>query len=205
MRYIELREGLKRFILFSVNDIRSIDSTFFLTRLNEWQRKGYIKKIIKGYYIFSDLEINENVLFEIANRIYSPSYISFEMSLYYYHLIPESVYSITSASTRRTYDFKTPIGYFSYRTIKPTLFWGYNLVNYNNRYFKMASMEKAIIDYFYINPNISKKADFVSLRIDRDSFLKQLNAEILFEFLEKFAQKTLTQRVNSFLKFINNA
>ena len=136
MQYIELKESLKEFTIFSLADIERIDSNFYRRRLNEWQDKGYIKKIIKGYYIFSDLELSENILFEIANRIYSPSYISFEMALSYYHLIPESVYGITSASTRRTYKFKTPIAEFSYRTIKHNLFFGYNLINYGHKCFK---------------------------------------------------------------------
>jgi len=203
MQYIELKEALKDFTIFSLNDIKSIDSSFFRVRLNEWQDKGYIKKVIKGYYIFSDLELNENVLFEIANRIYSPSYISFEMALFFYHLIPESVYGITSASTRRTYRFKTLIAEFSYKTIKPQLFFGYNLIKYGNRYFKLASIEKAILDYFYINSDIKTESDFASLRINKDMFFNQVNEEKLFKFLEKFAQKTLTKRIKSFWEFLS--
>ncbi|MBU1781930.1 hypothetical protein KKD87_00975, partial [bacterium] len=150
MQYIELKKALKDFTIFSLNDIKGVESKFFRVRLNEWQDKGYIKKVIKGYYTFSDLELNETALFEMANRIYSPSYISMEMALSYYHLIPESVYGITSASTRRTYKFKTPIAEFSYRTINPQLFFGYDMVKYNNKYFKIAGIEKAILDYFYI-------------------------------------------------------
>lgn len=203
MQYIELKEALKNFTIFSINDIKSIDKSFFRVRLNEWQDKGYIKKIIKGYYIFSDLELSENTLFEIANRIYSPSYISFEMALSYYHLIPESVYGITSASTRRTYNFKTPIAEFSYKTIKKHLFFGYNLVKHNNKYFKIASMEKAILDYFYLNPNIEKESDFASLRVNGELFLEQVDDEKLNKFLSKFAKKTLAKRINSFLKFLS--
>ena len=69
MHYIELKESLKDFTLFSLKDINKIDSRFYRSRLNEWQDKGYIRKVIKGYYIFSDLKLNENVLFEIANSV----------------------------------------------------------------------------------------------------------------------------------------
>ena len=205
MQYIKLKESLKDFTLFSLRDIKAIDSNFHRRRLNEWQDKKYIRKIIRGYYIFTDLQISENALFEIANKIYNPSYVSFEMALSYYHLIPESVYCITSVSTRKTYRFQTPIGQFSYRTVKPDLFFGYNLANYNDRRFKIASAEKAILDYFYINPNIKNETDFISLRINRDSFIEQIDIIILNEFLERFAQKTLTKRINSFLEFIKNA
>ncbi len=203
MQFIELKNALKDFTLFSLNDIKRVDSSFFRARLNEWQDKKYIRKIIKGYYIFSDLELNENVLFEIANRIYSPSYISFEMALSYYRLIPESVYTITSVSTRRTYQFKTPIAEFTYKTIKPRLFFGYDLVKYDNKYFKIASIEKAILDYFYINPHIKRKNDFASLRINKDDFFKQVNEEKLYEFIGRFAQKTLTKRIKAFREFLS--
>lgn len=205
MQYIKLREYLGDFTFFSIRDIRAIDANFHRRRLNEWQDKGYIRKIIRGYYIFTDLQINENILFEIANRIYSPSYISFEMALSYYHLIPESVYCVTSASTRKTYRFQTPIGQFSYRTIKPDLFFGYNLVNYSNRRFKIASPEKAILDYFYINSDIRDETDFISLRINRNSFIEQIDVGKIHKFLEKFSQKTLAKRISSFLEFIKDA
>ena len=205
MQYIKLKESLNEFTIFSLADIERIDSNFHRRRLNEWQDRGYIKKVIRGYYIFSDLELNENVLFEIANRIYSPSYISFEMVLSYYHLIPESVYGITSASTRKTYRFKTPIAEFNYRTIKQNLFFGYELVKYNNKYFKIASIEKAILDYFYINPDIKTESDFASLRMNRDVFFKRVDEEKLYALLEKFAQKRLAKRIRTFLEFLKNA
>jgi predicted transcriptional regulator of viral defense system len=205
MNYIKLKNSLKDYTIFSLNDIKMIDSSFYRRRLNEWQDKGYIKKIIRGYYVFSDLEINEYVLFEIANKIYNPSYISSEMALSYYHLIPESVYGITSVSTRRTYSFKTPIAEFIYKTVKPQLFFGYNLIKYNNKYIKIASLEKAILDYFYLHSDIKGENDFASLRLNKEIFLKEFNEEKLNKFLERFAQKSLTKRIESFGEFMKNA
>lgn len=205
MRYIELRESLKDFTVFSLSDIKGIDNSFHRRRLNEWQEKGYIRKIIKGYYVFSDLELNENVLFEIANRIYTPSYVSLEMALSHYHLVPESVYGITSICTRRTYRFETPIAQFIYRTVKSSLFFGYELVKYENKVFKIASIEKAILDYFYLNPDVKTDSDFESLRIDRDMFFEQVNEKKLNQFLVIFAQKALTKRIRSFWGFLQNA
>ena len=205
MQYLTLRESFKDFTVFSLHDIRKIDAGFHRRRLNVWQDKGYIKKIIRGYYIFSDLEVDENALFEISNRIYSPSYISFETALSYHHLIPESVYGISAASTRRTYTFKTPIAGFSYRTIKPNLFFGYDLASHGNKHMKIATMEKAILDYFYLNPGIKRAPDFASLRINRALFLEKAQEETLYEFTDRFAKKTLTKRIQSFLRFLKNA
>jgi len=198
MRYIELRQALKNFTVFSLADIKSLDSGFYRRRLNEWQDKGYIRKIIKGYYIFSDLELNEKRLFEIANRIYNPSYVSFETALSYYGLIPESVYGITSASTRRTSKFDTAMAAFSYRTVRPCLFFGYNIVKYENRQFKIASAEKALLDYFYINPNLKTAEDFTSLRISRDALSGKVKKSTFNAYLRRFGKKSLAKRMKLF-------
>ena len=100
---------------------------------------------------------------------------------------------------------KTPIAEFVYRTITPRLFFGYDLVKYDHKYFKMASMEKAILDYFYIHSDIKGKHDFESLRVNKDIFSKQVHEETLYEYVEKFAQKALTKRIQSFLEFLNHA
>ena len=205
MRYLEFREAFKNFTIFSLNEIKKIDIRFHRRRLTEWQDKDYIKKIIRGHYIFSGLESNENVLFEIANKIYKPSYISFEMALSYYNLIPESVYGVTSATTQKTNNFSTPIADFKYRRIKLSLFWGYDLVNFNGKSFKIASIEKAILDYFYLNPGIQTISDFESLRINSETFWDQINEKKLLVFLDRFSHKRLNTTINSLLEFMKNA
>ena len=47
MKFLELKNELKDFPVFSLNDIRNIEPDFHRRRLNEWQNKGYIKN--KGY------------------------------------------------------------------------------------------------------------------------------------------------------------
>ena len=205
MKYLELKNELKDFTIFSLNEIRTIEPDFYRPRLNEWQEKGYIKKIIRGYYLFSDLELSEEILFKVANRIYSPSYISLESALSYYHLIPESVYSITSISTRKTYRFTTSIGEFTYRALKTALFFGYDLIKFDGKYLKMVSMEKALLDYFYLHPDIETEQDFNSLRINQEMFFNQINHPKFMNFLEKFNQKKLTVRMNRFWSYMKNA
>ncbi len=205
MKFLELKSELKDFTIFSLNEIRNIEPDFYRRRLNEWQDKDYIKKIIRGYYIFSDLKLSEEILFKIANRIYSPSYVSLESALSYYHLIPESVYGITSISTRKTYHFRTSIGEFIYRSLKPSLFFGYDLIKFHEKYSKMASIEKALLDYFYLHSDIETEQDFESLRINKEMFFEKMNEEKLMNFLEKFNQKKLTGRINHFWSYIKNA
>lgn len=205
MKYIELRQALNQFTIFSLSDIKRLDGAFYRRRLNEWQDKGYIQKLIKGYYIFSDMSIDENTLYEIANRMYAPSYVSFESALSYHGLIPESVYGITSVSTRRTYKFRTEIAEFSYRTLKTCLFFGYKIIKYNDKCFKMASPEKALLDYFYINPNIKNADDFKNVRVNKEVLLNKINKKKYSGFLNRFNKKALTSRMRIFWEVIDNA
>ena len=107
MYFQDFKAQLKDFQIFSISDIRKADPRFYPARLSEWQKKGYIKKLRRGYYIFADAILNEAALFLIANRLYMPSYVSFESALSYYGLIPEGVYSVTSACGKKTSSFGT--------------------------------------------------------------------------------------------------
>lgn len=205
MKFLELKNELKEFPIFSLNDIKNIDSAFHRRRLNEWQEKDYIKKIIRGYYLFSDITIDEEILFKISNKIYYPSYVSLETAFSYYNLIPETIYEITAVSTRKTYNFKTSFGEFSFRSITPRLFFGYSLIKNKNHYIKIANIEKALLDYFYLNPNLQTISDFDSLRINQEALIEQFNKKRLFEYLKKFNQKRLTKRINDFWRHLKNA
>jgi predicted transcriptional regulator of viral defense system len=205
MTYIEFQRIIGLFTVFSLADIRQADPKFHRRRLNEWQEKGYIRKVMRGYYVFADLALDEKVLFEIANRIYAPSYVSFEMALAYYGLIPESVYGITCASTRKTSHFKTPIGSFIYRTIRPKLYFGFDFLKNNEKIFKLASPEKALLDLFYIKTELRDAADFDGLRINYQVFRKLMNKNKINDYLDVYGQVSLKRRVNNFWEHIKHA
>lgn len=202
MRYLELKDILRSFIVFSLRDIKKIEPGFYRSRLNEWQGKGYIEKIIKNYYIFTDQTVNENVLFFIANKIYGPSYISLEMALSYYQLIPESTYGITSVTTKKTSAFNTSVGDFHYRSVKKGLFFGYNLVDFEGVKIKLAEIEKALIDFFYLNPYLKNAEDFEEMRINKEELLAKLDEVKLEKYLSVFNSKILSKRIKRFINFI---
>ncbi len=203
MQYIKLKEKLSKFIIFSLSDIKKLEPNFHRARLNEWQKKAYIKKIRRSYYMFSDQLTNEAVLFLVANKIYSPSYISLEMAMSSYNLIPEAVYEVTSISTNKTNYFKTDIADFRYRSLKPELMFGYKLVRFNGCVYKIAEAEKAILDFLYINPYLKTKDDFSGLRINKEEFKLKISQEKLIKYLEAFANISLKKRVDILLNYIN--
>ena len=206
MRYLELKQNLKKFITFSLSDIRNIEPDFYLPRLSEWQKKGYIKKIIRGKYIFSDVAINEETMFLVANSLLSPSYVSLESALSWYGLIPEGVWQITSVSTVRTINFDTQIGKFTYRTIKPGVFFGDKLVKNNNstKPYRIASIEKALLDYFYLRADLDSKAAVDELRLNPDN-LSRIDLEILKTMVRNFYNQKFEKRVSLLIDHIQNA
>jgi predicted transcriptional regulator of viral defense system len=202
MTYLELRASMKDFTVFSVRDILRVEPAFHRRRLNEWQDKGYIRKVIKNFYIFADRALDEWTLFEIANRIYKPSYVSLESALAHFQLIPESVYGVTSVSTRRSYRFPSAVADFRYRTVSPRLFYGYDLAAAGGKRVKISRPEKAIMDFLYLNPHLRSDSEFESLRLDKERFSQLVNGRELEAMSARFAQRTLTVRLERLLTYL---
>ena len=203
MQYLDLKTQLKNFPIFSTTDIEKADLSFHKQRLSEWQKKDYVKKICKGFYIFSDLEISEPILFTIANRVYEPSYISLEMALSIYGLIPEAVYGVTSVTSRRSKTLKTPVGDFIYRHIQPELMFGYELREHDGHHYQVAEVEKAILDYLYFNSEINNNESFEGVRFNIPETEEKINTEKFSRYLTAFNSKALEKRAKKFLTYIN--
>ena len=205
MRYLDFKDHFKAFRVFSVQDILKWDPAFDTRRLVEWQKKNYVKRIVNRWYLFADVDLDENFLYLAANRIYSPSYVSFESALAYYRLIPEGVYTITSATTLKTNQFATSLGTFTYRHLKPELMFGYRLVEVAAQRFKMAEPEKMLLDYMYLNSDLLTAGDFESLRINQAELRTLVNESRLIEYLALFKNKALEKRVNTFINTFQHA
>jgi predicted transcriptional regulator of viral defense system len=202
MQYQVLKEQLKDFSVFSMSDIRKIDQKFYPSRLSQWQEKGYIKKLRRGYYVFADTSLNEEKLFLIANHLYSPSYVSLESALSYYGLIPEGVYSITSVGTKKTARFQTPVADFVYRNIRPQLLFGYHLKKIAGQGYKIAEIEKAVLDYLYLNPHIVREADFHEWRFNSEEFILHADIGKLREYAKSSYRKSFCVRLEKLISLI---
>jgi hypothetical protein len=113
----------------------------------------------------------------LANKIFGPSYVSFEYVLAKAHLIPEAVRSVTSATLKRNKDFDTPLGRFSYRHL-PAVAYGFGWTRTalpDGSGYLVATPEKALLDWLYRSGAVrSVKALeerlFEDLRLDPDAF-----------------------------------
>jgi hypothetical protein len=87
-------------------------------RITRLLASGTIVRLKKGLYCFGEAFRKEPLSREyLANLIYGPSYVSLEYALSHHGLIPERVETVTSVTTRRSRDFDTPFGTFSYRML----------------------------------------------------------------------------------------
>ncbi len=204
MRFRDFQRHVKDLPAFNLNDIRKFNPEFHRQQLYDWLKRGYIQSLVGGFYLLSDVQVNEHLLFMLANRIYEPSYISQESALAHYLVIPESVLGVTSVSSRKTREFDSKLGRFSYTSIKPTLMFGYSVVVPEKMVkYKIASLEKAILDYLYWNRMIESLDDFVELRWNRQELSASIDKPLFRKYLKVFNNKTLNRRVDILLEYIH--
>lgn len=170
LKPIKVQETLreKGVRLFSPEEFRRIFS------VTEWAAQAFIKKHTQDLFIKL-----RNGLYApkwdapgemaIANRLYVPSYISFEYALALYRIIPESVYSVTSATTKITREFLVQEKAYEYSRIKKEAYRGYRSERQGQGVVLIAEPEKALMDYLY----------FVDLK------LKPLNERLSVKNLKK--------------------
>ncbi|MBI1869699.1 MAG: hypothetical protein HYS07_00735 [Chlamydiae bacterium] len=159
---------------------------------------GDLVHIRQGLYLLAERYRRRRVnLFELAERIYGPSYVSLESALSYHGWIPEAVYEVTSASMKRSREFHAPIGTFSFKSVSKNAFYvGVERVVRDQTIFFMANPWKALIDYIYVYKKDWKSLKPVreSLRVE-DEFLNEVDPELLDELLESYG----SQRVEKFI------
>lgn len=151
----------------------------------ETARKFILRGIKKGVYI----KIKRGLCFdknfpptepEIANNLYQPSYLSFEYALSYYGLIPETVYSITSATPKTTRKFTVWNSNYAYYRLKKRAFTGYLKKEINGQMIFLAEPEKAFVDYLYF-VDLGKKTVYERIALKKLNWQKVVKLAKLFQ------------------------
>ncbi len=136
--------------------------------------KGLLFRLTNGIY-----ETNKNVNpCLLASSILSPSYLSFDWALSYYGMIPEKVFSITSATleNRKNKTFENYFGRYEYTDIPARVFSEGLIYLENDEYIvKIATKEKALCDSlckWRVTKSIKelKELLFIDKRIDENEF-----------------------------------
>ena len=166
----------KKLPIFSAVDIQTlfgvsrVAATFLLHR---YTKQKFILRIKRGLYVLPDIAPSLPDPY-IASQLYSPSYISREFALAYHRVIPETVYEITSVTTKATRRFEKLGKVYSYRHIQRPAFTGYRIEKQNRFSFLIADPEKAFVDTLYYRILSGEKplARFDKNRIDAKRALR---------------------------------
>lgn len=147
------------------------------------KREGELLQLTRGIY-----ETDKNAPgYCLAGAIFGPSYLSFDYALSFYGLIPEAVYTFTSATfdKKKVREQENHFGRFTYRDVPPEAYpFGISIKEENGYVYQMATQEKALCDKLYTMPPVTSQKEiermlFEDLRIDRNEFEKLHTDEIL--------------------------
>ena len=205
MDFYDFEEKMKNYPVFTASEARNVffDQKNILVQIAFWLKKGYLEKIKNGLYILSRVK-NETNPMVLAEKIYEPSYLSLEFALNYYGIIPDIPGTYTSVTSRTTKYFKNQFGNFTYQKIKPEFFTGYETRIEKGVSFNVATAEKALVDFIYLNKNkISDDFNFwKEMRIDEDFKFKKKKLDFYAKLL---GDKKVSKLIKSVLNYQKNA
>ncbi|MBR6062862.1 MAG: hypothetical protein IKP54_01685 [Bacteroidales bacterium] len=205
MNYLEFREQWHAVGCFNIYQIRAWRPDFDRINLFHWVKKGYLSKLRQDWYAFSDLKGNPETARYVAQRIYTPSYISLHTALSFYGIIPEAVTVVTSVTSNRPTTYSNEFGEFSYQTVKPALFFGYKSMPLSpHGGYLLAFPEKAILDLLYLYPQYNTEEALLDLRFDDYWMQEELDCDKLLAFSAQSGVKALQSRVKLLLKTYRN-
>ncbi len=165
---------------------------------------GAIYPLVRGIY---ETDKSVSGMF-LASYIYGPSYLSFDYALAHHGMIPEAVYTYSSATfnKRKQKMYSNRFGDFVYRDVPSEVYpFGIKTIEENGYVCLMASAEKALCDKLYAMPPVKsvktlKEMLFSDLRIDRDAF-NSLNLDDVAYIAPKYHSSNL----NWLMKLIGRA
>lgn len=202
MKYLDFRKAFYDYKIFSTGDVKKLFPDFDTKRLVEWQHKGYVRKLINKWYLFAEIPMDEMLLYRISNCIYRPSYISLESAFSHYNLIPEATFSPQAVTTRKTITYQTTTGTFHYRNIKKELFFGYEILHKDHLPVLVAEMEKALLDYLYLNAGLRILKDLEALRFNY-VHMQNIDMHKLDTYARVFNSRTLDKKVKDLKKLLD--
>lgn len=203
MVYLDLKSIFDKQGIFSSAQAISLFSTFDKANFGRWCKKGWLIKLRNGLYAFPEaVKVNPAFSALAANVMYKPSYVSLEYAMSMYDMIPETVLQITSVTSLKTWHNSNAIGEFSYRTIRPDLLFGW-VVPEDSHGAMIATPEKALLDFLWLNNKYNTEADMLELRLDESFMRHEFSRDLALTWLERFHSHALYNRFNLLLKVYN--
>ncbi|MCA9972997.1 MAG: hypothetical protein KC425_22420 [Anaerolineales bacterium] len=193
MRWQQLQQIVQDQSLFETSLFLTGDVTHHQAQrqLSDWTRAKKLIQLRRGIYTLPHQSLHP---FVVANHLVSGSYVSLQMALAYYHLIPEHVAVVTSVTTQRPGKYENKFGRFTYRHINPSLFFGIeHRLLVNDEYAYVAMPEKALLDLVHFRPQGDSREYIESLRLQN---LEILDLERLHHLAERSGKPKLKRAAN---------
>ena len=190
------------FDLASVIQLTGENRQNIKTQLYRWCKSGRLVPLRREMYAFAKPYAGNALnIAELANRLYSPSYLSTYWALGFYGLIPEKVVTYTSVTLRVTREFKNAFGVFKYSHIKNLRFFGYNSVEINKRKVMMASPEKSLLDLWYLEAG---KWDMNRMQEMRFQNFDIVDNDKLCEYTSRFKSPKMSNALKVWMKLVKS-
>jgi len=190
MRIVDIIKIIKKsgVKIISLSDLRKLldiekDNTSYKIA-EKLVAEKFLLRLKKGVYLSA---FNPPDSFEIANALYTPSYISLESALNYYGLLPQFPYSVTSVSPKKSKKLFIDEKEFEYVQISDKLYWDFR----RDGQTVIASPEKALLDMIYIVSKGLRRMEFEDLDyspINKGDFYKMCQKIDYRPFLNKLKQ-----------------
>lgn len=146
--------------------------------IKNYVKKGLFIKLKNGLYALAEDPPSQYV---IANRLYEPSYISFDAALSFHEVIPETVYAITAATPKATREFTSAGALFTYQKIKKGVYIGYKPIKHLGETILMAEPEKALADYLYFVDLKKRRSEYERMDLSKIKKGKLISYAKLFK------------------------
>jgi len=176
--------------IFSVDDLRQIwqikNKNYLKTIVARLFKSGKITRIKRGIYTISN---NYNI-YELANKIKSPSYISLETVLQKKGIIFQDYSNNIYAVSNNTISIKVGKNTFKYFKIKDEILFNPSGIE-NEDFVNIASVERAIADRIYLTPGYYfdnlREVNIKKLKKISQIYNKRTQREIknIIRFIEK--------------------
>lgn len=159
-------------------------------------KTGKLIRVKNGLYCIAKRELLKP---QLANILYGPSYLSLQWALSFYGLIPERAATLTSVTTRRNKEYRTPVGTFTYSYLNQDRY----CVSFKitDDHFLIATPEKAVIDFIHFFCEADTQEDllnelFESYRMSAED-LKNLDRSLLNEIASQYRSPMIHRFIKS--------
>jgi len=182
--------GFKLFRLKTIRDILEVKSEVSLKKVvARLVSSNVLRRLERDKYLLQDAQVSD---FELANFLYSPSYVSLETALNFYGILSQFPYEITSVTLKKSIKKEVDGKLFAYMQVKKGLFWGYK----KQDGVLIAEPAKALLDQIYL---FSK--GLRSINLDEYDLSGVDKIKIARDW-ERFPKVRQTMKVNNLLEKI---